>query len=344
MQNNIYILKIKFTLILCSLWIISFAQNSPSKLYFTDKKVSASVNDFVSISKTAFASGDTVTALCNLNRNIKQIFTDAKLNPLVDETVKVKMFVDGKFASDHNIRLKSEQNKINLSLFHSKSFPEFSKWMEDMIYSRGKGAYVVKLYFQPLSPEGKGLDMLAEGEFTIMVLGSTLDKIKEDSKTLFDITLTKLDKTNDDTEFSWTIVAKEAKGYLRTKQAKRIETWEYNIGNNSGVITQVNDEREWKVECKDGSIIKIRSKGLKDPTMWTISDGLFTIKVATRYGPNFDEWVIVDDENKPILMRLIYKDDYNFWFLKDDMPKEDVHMKIASMFICFVMGKYYGQI
>lgn len=337
-------MKIKLTFLFLFPLLFVLGQNTASKIYFTDKTIKNSTNDFASISKTVFASDDTISAFCNVNKTIKQIFTEAGSNALFEEAVKVKMFVDGKFVGDNDIKLKSDQKTVVLNLFQSKAFPDFSKWMEDMIYSRGKGTYLIKLYFQPMLPEGKGLAMLAEGEFTIVVLSTTLESIKNDSKTLFDITLTKLDKTNEDTEFSWTIISKEAKGYLRTKQAKHIETWEYNIGNNSGIITQVNNEKEWKVNCNDGSIIKIRSKGLKDPTMWTISDGLFTIKVATRYGPNFDEWVIVDDENKPILMRLIYKDDYNFWFLKDDMPKEDVHMKIASMFICFVMGKYYGQI
>lgn len=262
---------------------------------------------------------------------------------LRQEKMMLKLFVDDKFDSDFTFDFDTNKKTLFLNL-KSSSIQSLHDWFWSRLSSYEAKTHKITLVAQAISGNGKGLDIVAEGSFQYNLLQKSKDIFVEKNKKIPLLTFQKLDKTNDDTEYSWTWVSEQSKGYLKTVAPKKIDEWIYEIGNNKGTIKMMANVSEWELTADDGSVVKIRAKGFKDPTSWTVSDGTFRFKIATKYGENFDDWVIIDEDNKPMRMKLIYKDNYNFWQVEDLMPDEDIHMKVGSLFICFAMGRYFGQI
>ena len=192
---------------------------------------------------------------------------------------------------------------------------------------------------------GEASEILCSGEFTLNVPQEQIDWANK-----FTFQKIKTRWSGDDAWKEWNISLVDKAGVLKTRWAgdDAWKEWNYTIWGISGSIkTRWSGDdawKEWELHGKGGQVrIKTRWSGSDAWKEWEVI-GKSTLKVKTRWSGSdaWKEWEISGPKGTmKVKTRWSGDDAWKEWEITDNMPGEDMEIKLAAIFPCIYSGTFF---
>jgi hypothetical protein len=111
--------------------------------------------------------------------------------------------------------------------------------------------------------------------------------------------------------------------------------WSYRVGEKTGAIKTkwLKDPSLWELRGEN-KIISMQQVWSNDPRLWRITDNAVSLDLKSRYGMNFQEWMVDEGKRGKISIFMDYPNDPRDWVIEDDLDESITFpMKMAILFL-----------